>query len=79
LAGISHLDSGPRPAWAFFLILFLLHRFASPFSSPPIVFPLAVAAIGLAVGAGLFLAAFIAKVREIPGVREVSFAASEDH
>ena len=32
LFGISHLVSCPRPAWAFFLIFFLLHRFASPFS-----------------------------------------------
>src|ERR1035437_11004484 len=30
--------SCPRPAWIFFVILFPLHRFASPFSSPPPVF-----------------------------------------
>jgi hypothetical protein len=31
LTGIPHLVSGPRPAWVFFVIFFLLHRFASPF------------------------------------------------
>ena|GEM_PF-3635018 len=29
--GISHLGSCPRPAWAFFVIFFPLHRFASHF------------------------------------------------
>src|SRR5208282_520108 len=38
LAGIFHLDSCPRPRWAFFLMLFLRRRFASRFSSSPIVF-----------------------------------------
>jgi hypothetical protein len=33
--GISHLTSCPRPAWAFFLTLFLVHGFASPFSVHP--------------------------------------------
>jgi len=36
--GISHWVSCPRPAWAFFLIFFLVHRFASRFSSPPSFF-----------------------------------------
>jgi len=34
LTEISHLGSCPRPAWAFFVIFFLLHRFASHFCSP---------------------------------------------
>src|SRR5271170_6077391 len=38
LFGISHLASCSRPAWTFFLIFFLLHRFARTFSSPPSVF-----------------------------------------
>ena len=38
LSGISHMASCPRPAWVFFVIFFLLHRFASRFSSPPSVF-----------------------------------------
>jgi hypothetical protein len=31
LPGISHMTSGPRPAWAFFVILCLLHRLARTF------------------------------------------------
>ena len=38
LSGISHIVSCPRPAWVFLVIFFLLHRFASRFSSPPSVF-----------------------------------------
>ena len=38
LIDISHLVSCLRPAWTFFVILFLLHRFASLFSSPLPVF-----------------------------------------
>ena len=36
---ISDLGSCPRQAQAFFVIFFLLHRFASPFSAP-VFFPL---------------------------------------
>jgi len=38
LIGISHLVCCPRPAWVAFVILCLLHKFASHFSSPPSVF-----------------------------------------
>src|ERR1017187_8106014 len=38
LFGISHMVSCPRPAWAFFVIFFLLHRFARSFSNPSPVF-----------------------------------------
>ena len=31
------MPSCPRPAWAFFVIFLLLHRFASPLSNPPSV------------------------------------------
>jgi hypothetical protein len=34
----SHLTSYPRAAWSFFMIFFLLHGFASLFSSLPSVF-----------------------------------------
>src|SRR5208282_5750011 len=34
VAGIPHLVSGLRPAWVFFVILFPLYRFASPFPDP---------------------------------------------
>src|ERR1035437_9555954 len=37
LVGISHLIVCPRSTWGVFLIFFLLHRFASPFSRPPSV------------------------------------------
>src|ERR1035437_2218301 len=38
LAGISHMVSSPRPAWAFFVILFLFHRFARTFfQSVPVI------------------------------------------
>src|ERR1017187_9296343 len=36
--GISHMVSCPRPAWAFFVILFLFHRFARTFfQSVPVI------------------------------------------
>ena len=38
LTDISHLVSCLGPAWTLFVIFFQLHRFASPFSSPPSVF-----------------------------------------
>ena len=38
LTDISHLVSDPQPAWAFFVILLLIGRFATTFSSPPSFF-----------------------------------------
>jgi len=38
VAGISNLLFGPRPAWVFFTILFLIQRFASLFPGSASVF-----------------------------------------
>src|ERR1035441_3115481 len=38
LVDISHMGSSPRPAWAFFVILCLLHRLAKLFFGSPSIF-----------------------------------------
>ena len=43
--GISHMVSSPRPAWAFFVIFFLLHGFARTVFKSTIGFSLAKGAI----------------------------------